>query len=211
MFKRLFIFFSFLLISSSVFARDIKPYIEGLITYNKIDDSTGKSIDRDFGDTYPYYAKNDNNIGYGVEIGIAELLPKVRLAGQFLQTNFDIKSEISPGITYLNGNSSGNGKNSVKLYMLNAYYDFDLSEKIIPFVGVGIGAADINHQEGKELALQGMIGAKYKINDQLYMGIKGSYINMNGGNFSTKDFPEWLFKIEDTKIYSGGVFVGYNF
>jgi hypothetical protein len=34
---------------------------------------------------------------------------------------------------------------------------------------------------------------------------------VNGGNFSTKDFPEWLFKIEDTKIYSGGVFVGYNF
>ena len=95
--------------------------------------------------------------------------------------------------------------------MLNAYYDFDLSEKISPFVGVGFGAADINHQEGKELALQGMIGAKYKINDQLYMGIKGSYISVNGGNFSTKDFPEWLFKIEDTKIYSGGVFVGYNF
>ena len=124
-----------------MFARDIKPYIEGLITYNKIDDSTGKSIDRDFGDTYPYYAKNDNGIGYGVEIGLSELLPKVRLAAQFLQTNFDIKGELSPGTTYLNGVSSSNGKNSVKLYMLNAYYDFDLSEKIIPFVAVGIGAA----------------------------------------------------------------------
>jgi opacity protein-like surface antigen len=89
-------------------------------------------------------------------------------------------------------------KKDVNLYMVNAYYDFKNPTPITPYVGAGIGLAHLSNMKGSNLAYSLMAGAKYNINDNVYVGAKGTYTridaptsNLYGANIDLKDIDLW--------------------
>ena len=136
----------------------------------------------------------------GIEIG-TNLTDNVRVGASY--TSMDAKMEsitvsagsVSDGTTTYN-NASGtvtrsqiaslssgletSFDNKVKLLMVKAYYDFDMEGDIKPFVGVGIGKADIENATSKETAMSIGFGAKYKIDDSMYVGATYSRTSING-------------------------------
>ena len=89
--------------------------------------------------------------------------------------------------------------------MLNTYYDFKTSTDFTPFVGFGIGLADIENAEDNAFAYSVSAGAKYNIDKNVYVGAKGAYTRIDG--------PTDQFGIEfkDIAVFSANVSVGYEF
>lgn len=90
--------------------------------------------------------------------------------------------------------------------MLNAYYDFDVSEKLKPFVGVGLGAAK-NEDVSTEFAWQVSLGGKYYLVNNVYIGAKASYIRQNGPTYDGNSSV----KFDDSSIYTAKALIGYEF
>lgn len=70
--------------------------------------------------------------------------------------------------------------NRVGLYMANAYYDFDLGNGWRPYIGAGIGLANIEHAKNNELALNGAVGVQYDVTSNVYLGAKLQLTWVNG-------------------------------
>ena len=221
MFKKLLI--TSLLASTSAFA--VTPYVEGQLTYINIDDVDSKSLSGSVsGITYTGAKVEhdyDNDLAFGFEIGAKDFgIKGIRLGLSYTRAKFDLDSSevtgsITDGTTTINAGlniKSSEFKsvgldfdNSAKLYMANLYYDFDLNEKLKPFVGVGAGWADIENIDGNEFAASVSAGAKYYFDKQVYLGGKASYTNVN----SPKD--DLGLKYDDIKLYSATVMLGYEF
>jgi len=209
--------------TSSAFA--VTPYVEGQLTYMNIDDVDSKTLSGSVsGITYTDAKVEhdyDNDMAFGFEIGAKDLGVKgVRLGLSYTRAKFDLDSShvtgtITDGTTTINAGlniKSSEFKsvgldfdNSAKLYMANLYYDFDLNEKVKPFVGVGAGWADIENIDGNEFAASVSAGAKYYFDKQVYLGGKASYTNIN----SPKD--DLGLKYDDIELYSAIVMLGYEF
>jgi opacity protein-like surface antigen len=95
--------------------------------------------------------------------------------------------------------------NRVNLYMANAYYDFKNESSFTPFLGVGMGMADVQNAKDNEFAYQGVIGGKFDIDKNMYLGLKGLYTKVNGIT------DELGIKYKDMDAYSGQVLLGVNF
>ena len=221
MFKKLLI--TSLLASTSAFA--VTPYVEGQLTYINIDDVDSKSLSGSVsGITYTGAKVEhdyDNDLAFGFEIGAKDFgIKGIRLGLSYTRAKFDLDSSevtgsITDGTTTINAGlniKSSEFKsvgldfdNSAKLYMANLYYDFDLNEKLKPFVGVGAGWADIENIDGNEFAASVSAGAKYYFDKQVYLGGKASYTNVN----SPKD--DLGLKYDDIELYSATVMLGYEF
>jgi len=221
MFKKLLI--TSLLASTSAFA--VTPYVEGQLTYINIDDVDSKSLSGSVsGITYTGAKVEhdyDNDLAFGFEIGAKDFgIKGIRLGLSYTRAKFDLDSSevtgsITDGTTTINAGlniKSSEFKsvgldfdNSAKLYMANLYYDFDLNEKLKPFVGVGAGWADIENIDGNEFAVSVSAGAKYYFDKQVYLGGKASYTNIN----SPKD--DLGLKYDDIELYSATVMLGYEF
>jgi len=221
MFKKLLI--TSLLVSTSAFA--VTPYVEGQLTYINIDDVDSKSLSGSVsGITYTGAKVEhdyDNDLAFGFEIGAKDFgIKGIRLGLSYTRAKFDLDSSevtgsITDGTTTINAGlniKSSEFKsvgldfdNSAKLYMANLYYDFDLNEKLKPFVGVGAGWADIENIDGNEFAASVSAGAKYYFDKQVYLGGKASYTNVN----SPKD--DLGLKYDDIELYSATVMLGYEF
>jgi len=220
-FKKLLI--TSLLVSTSAFA--VTPYVEGQLTYINIDDVDSKSLSGSVsGITYTGAKVEhdyDNDLAFGFEIGAKDFgIKGIRLGLSYTRAKFDLDSSevtgsITDGTTTINAGlniKSSEFKsvgldfdNSAKLYMANLYYDFDLNEKLKPFVGVGAGWADIENIDGNEFAASVSAGAKYYFDKQVYLGGKASYTNVN----SPKD--DLGLKYDDIELYSATVMLGYEF
>ena len=221
MFKKLLI--TSLLVSTSAFA--VTPYVEGQLTYINIDDVDSKSLSGSVsGITYTGAKVEhdyDNDLAFGFEIGAKDFgIKGIRLGLSYTRAKFDLDSSevtgsITDGTTTINAGlniKSSEFKsvgldfdNSAKLYMANLYYDFDLNEKLKPFVGVGAGWADIENIDGNEFTASVSAGAKYYFDKQVYLGGKASYTNVN----SPKD--DLGLKYDDIELYSATVMLGYEF
>lgn len=221
MFKKLLI--TSLLVSTSAFA--VTPYVEGQLTYINIDDVDSKSLSGSVsGITYTGAKVEhdyDNDLAFGFEIGAKDFgIKGVRLGLSYTRAKFDLDSSdvsgtITDGTTTINAGvniKSSEFKSvgldfdsSAKLYMANLYYDFDLNEKVKPFVGLGAGWADIENIDGNEFAASVSAGAKYYFDKQMYLGGKASYTNIN----SPKD--DLGLKYDDIEVYSATVMLGYEF
>ena len=95
--------------------------------------------------------------------------------------------------------------NSVKLYMANAYYDIKNASAFTPFVGLGIGMADVQNAKDNEFAWAASVGGKYNIDKNMYLGLKGSYTSVNG--ITDKIGIEY----KDMDAYSAHALLGYQF
>jgi opacity protein-like surface antigen len=133
---------------------------------------------------------------YGFEIGQSNFLGTPLRVG-FGMTTMKIKLDSATGSgTVSNGSTTVNFAgtataaqirsvgitfdNDVKVYGVNAYYDFDMKSAFKPFVGVGVGMADIQYAKDKELAYGLHIGVNYDIDKDFYVGAKASRHIING-------------------------------
>ena len=89
--------------------------------------------------------------------------------------------------------------------MVNAYYDIKNSSAFTPFVGLGIGMADVQNAKDNEFAWSASVGGKYNIDKNMYLGLKGSYTSVNG--ITDKIGIEY----KDMDAYSVHALLGYQF
>ena len=181
------------LIASFAYA-DAKPYIEGSVGYFDLD-STSSSDTR---------VKTDSDVNYGLEFGFRNIAETgIRLGGSYLYSEPDVKAyAASTGIL---GDDS---KYKQKIYLFNAYYDFKNSSAITPFVGAGLGSHDWD-TTSKEFvyALHG--GAKYNIDSNVYIGVKGTYFRTNGFTAEGSTAANETFR--DLNSFAVNATLGYEF
>ncbi len=179
-------------LTSTAFAADLKPYIEGSVGY--LDGSDSNAAD---GKT----VKQDGDLNYGIEIGLKDVLvPGVRLAGSITHSNPE------PHF-YQSGVDQGAIKGlSLNIAMVNAYYDIKTNSPITPFVGVGLGGAKMSSGKDYEFAYALMAGAKYNITNNIYIGAKGSFYRVNG--LTSKSAGT---EYSDSNLYTLNALVGYEF
>jgi opacity protein-like surface antigen len=197
-------------LTTTAFAADLKPYIEGSVGYARPDDAQISFVDG----TGPgnYRANYDNDVNYGFEIGASNVLnPNIRLGAQFIKYQFDQKSGTT---TFGDGSIEADDqsdfeKMKAKVYLLNAYYDFNNASKITPFIGLGMGKADVDGSKNNEFSWATHLGGKYNFNDNLYLGLKGSYLRINGGDIECNTVTNC--KAQDADVISGNVLLGYQF
>jgi OOP family OmpA-OmpF porin len=97
--------------------------------------------------------------------------PNVRGEGELLYSDADQKSS--------------DGRIKVIAGLANGYYDFDTSTRLRPFVGAGIGIAQVKldggpiHDDDTGFAYQFQTGVAYPINPQLSAQIAYRYLGVN--------------------------------
>lgn len=211
--------------STGALAADLKPYIEGHLGYAKLKDVDTEAFSGSVGGgTATLSAKGefDNSFAGGVELGVGNIgASNFRLGASYTRMDFDME-KVTGTLTTSGVSGVANGTysaditsvirdagisldNRVKLYMANAYYDFKNESSFTPFVGVGMGMADVQNAKDNEFAYQGVIGGKFDIDKNMYLGLKGIYTKVNGIT------DELNIKYKDMDAYSGQVLLGVNF
>jgi opacity protein-like surface antigen len=214
------------LISSSAFAADLKPYIEGQLGWSNLNDVDTKATNLPISDAATASAtakiKYDNSVSGGFEIGANHVgIENLRIGVSFNRMKFDMEKvtgslalsaaegeaipPITGDITEAVRSLGVNLDNSVKLYMANAYYDIKNASAFTPFIGFGVGMADIKNAKDNEFAWSASVGGKYNIDKNMYLGLKGSYTSVNG--ITDKIGLEY----KDMDAYSAHALLGYQF
>jgi opacity protein-like surface antigen len=201
----------------------VKGYIEGQVNYTQVKDIDLKTFsgtikgDRAF-TNLKGLLEYDSDIGYGVEFGVSEFLNKnFRLGLSYGVNKIELKKA-----TGVSGLSNGdplpssatpqdvrglglNFDSNVKIYSLNAYYDFNNINGFIPFIGAGLGQTDILNAKDKELSKSLYLGAKYFMDKNIYVGGKGTYTMIDGPEDKSG------MKYDDITLYAFTLSVGYQF
>ena len=201
----------------------VKGYIEGQVNYTQVQDIDLKNFTGTIsnGRTFENLKGKlgyDSDIGYGVEFGVSEFLNKnFRLGLSYGVNKIELKKA-----TGVSGLSNGdplpssatpqdvrdlglNFDSNVKIYSLNAYYDFNNINGFIPFVGAGLGQTDILNAKDKELSKSLYLGAKYFMDKNIYVGGKGTYTMVDGPEDKNG------MKYDDITLYAFTLSVGYQF
>lgn len=197
--KKILLATGLLALTSTAFAAggmDLKPYIEGSIGYASSDNLHIQSSSA--------YISPNNTASYGVEFGI----------GNIAGTNFrlglsDDYTHASSKIHYIDGTTDNGSKSSNNRFMVNGYYDFKLNNSITPYLGAGLGFYDAQGTNSNEFIWSLIGGAKYNINPNLYVGLKGKYIRATGSSFTSNSGNKYNFS--DSNGYGVLFNLGYEF
>jgi opacity protein-like surface antigen len=213
-------------ISSGALAADLKPYIEGQLGFTKLNDVDTKTYSTSLGGgtatNLSAKIDYDNSVSGGFEIGANNVgIENLRIGASYNRMNFDMDKVTGSGTaTGISGVTDGTYTgditstvrsagisldNSVNLYMVNAYYDIKNSSAFTPFVGLGMGMADVQNAKDNEFAWSASVGGKYNIDKNMYLGLKGSYTSVNG--ITDKIGLEY----KDMDAYSAHALLGYQF
>jgi opacity protein-like surface antigen len=197
-----------------------KYYIEGQINYTQVDDvDTTTYSDTINGDAIVGKLTNeyDTDTGYGFEIGSKNVFDsKLRVGLSYNKLKIKLKKlTVSGTVNGVAGSESYtpsqvsaeglNFDNDVKSYSLNAYYDFETNGNLTPYVGFGLGQVDIQNANDKELSKSLYLGGRYSVNDQMYIGLKGMYSQIDGPT------DKIGITYEDITQKTLSLIVGYNF
>jgi opacity protein-like surface antigen len=168
----------------------------------------------------------DNPLGGGLELGVKNIgIENLRIGASFQRAKFDMKSVHVQGTLNYDNGAGDNGSlsvnenvtsfvrdtlgvdlnNTMNLYMANAYYDIKNASAFTPFIGFGVGMADIKNAKDNEFAWSASVGGKYNIDKNMYLGLKGSYTSVNG--ITDKIGLEY----KDMDAYSAHALLGYQF
>ena len=204
----------------------VKGYVEGQINYTQVQDLDTKTYSGTSGGVEFTNLKGkleyDSDIGYGIEVGVREFLNKnVRLGVSYVENKIELKKATGSGTVALGAGDPVdfalsptlqqirdvglNFDNDVKTYSLNAYYDFDNVNGLIPFIGAGLGQTDIQNAKDKELTKSLYLGAKYFVDKNMYVGAKGTYSMIDGPE------DKLGIKYDDITLYAVTLSVGYQF
>jgi len=211
-------------ISATATAIAATPYVEGALGYAKardVDTDAYNSSGPGFTRSETYKLDYDSSAMYGAEFGFKDvLMPNLRIGASIATMKFDLKSAQLDTITTSGtvittdrGTLSAaevaaeglNFNSRINLYMLNAYYDFKNTTAFTPFVGFGVGLADIRQAKDQKFAYVVNAGAKYNIDKNMYLGAKAAYTRINGPT------DEFGISYHNLAVYSANVMVGYEF
>ena len=204
--------------------RQLQPYIEGQISRVFIDDVDANTTTQvgGFNAAVDLTGEYEDATALGAEIGIAGI------GGSGLRmglgyTTFDAELEaidVSAAISFGGvalatvadrvtadqlRNAGADIGEKVKAYSINAYYDVDMSTAIRPYIGLGVGLADIENMEDKEVMLSGYVGANYSFTENFYAGLRASIHHIEG----PEDEAGILY--DDIRTYALGLVVGVKF
>ena len=212
------------LISSSALAAELKPYLEGQLGFASLDDVDTKPYTASVGEgtaTASAKIKYDHSVSGGFEIGANNVgIENLRIGASYNRMKFDMDKVTGSidGFVGVDTFNAGPGDiteavkslnvaldNSVNLYMANAYYDIKNASAFTPFVGLGMGMANIQNAKDNEFAWSASVGGKYNIDKNMYLGLKGSYTSVNG--ITDKIGLEY----KDMDAYSAHALLGYQF
>ena len=217
-----------LIISSPAVAQEIKltPYVEGQISRMMIDDVDANTTVRagGFNAALALAGEYEDDTAFGAEVGIsgiggtgfraglgftkfdAELEAVNLTANNFRYNGVAIPGALSGRVTadQLRAAGADIGE-EVKVFSVNAYYDFDLGSNFKPYLGLGVGMADIENMKDNELALSSYAGVNYAVTENLYAGLRASIHHVEGGE------DEVGIIYDDIRTYSVGAVIGYKF
>tara|TARA_B100001093_G_scaffold475218_1_gene500623 strand:- start:101 stop:754 length:654 start_codon:yes stop_codon:yes gene_type:complete len=211
-----------LLATNPVIAKEL--YIEGSIGHYDIDDvDTTRASGTVSGITFTNLGgalEYDADTTLGFEFGV-KFNDKVRIGFSYVDASLDfegatISGSATDGTTTINASArvtpadaSALGltfSNDAEIMMIKAYYDFNtLSNGLTPFVGFGIGQADIDNATDDETIISLTAGARYNINEKVYVGAKVSFMEIDGPDDGLG------IQYEDIELTSFEVVVGTSF
>ena len=198
-------------------------YIEGHLNYNQVNDVDTTTItDTVAGVDIVGKLTNeyDSDIGLGFEVGVTNDGSNIRFGLSYSESKIELKKltgsgTVTDGTTTVNFAVSATKAdlasvglsydNDVKSYSLNAYYDFKTNRTFTPYVGVGLGQADIENANDKEVSQSLYLGGRHSVNDQMYVGLKGAYTMIDGPT------DKLGLSYDDITHKSVSLIVGYNF
>ena len=196
-------------------------YIEGQVNYNQVDDVDTKTYSGTAGGLTFSNLKSsneyDSDIGLGFEVGVTNDGSNIRFGLSYSESKIELKKTTmslgtvdgvagSLSITPADWSTVGvSFDNDVKSYSLNAYYDFKTNRTFTPYVGVGLGQADIENANDKEVSQSLYLGGRHSVNDQMYVGLKGAYTMIDGPT------DKLGLSYDDITHKSVSLIVGYNF
>lgn len=117
-------------------------------------------------------------------------------------TTINANAEVTPadvdalGLTFDSGAS---------IFLASLYYDFTNDSQTTPFVGVGVGQADVDNLQSDENVVAVSAGLSHELPDNWYVSAKGSYAQIDGGE------DKLGIQYEDYTIYLVDVGLGYRF
>jgi len=202
----------------------VSPYIEGQISRMHINDVDGttSAAAGGFNAVVSGEADYKSDIALGAEIGVRKIADTgFRVGASFTSFDAELEQVDLSGALSFNGVVIGTASgtvtadqleaagvtldNDVKAYSINTYYDFDFGKKFIPYFGLGIGLADIENADDKELMISGILGINYMLSENLYAGARAAYHRVNGPSDS------FGISYDDISAYSVGAVMGFNF
>lgn len=165
--------------------------------------------------------KYDHPMSYGLEVGLSRFLDTpLRVGIFFLTTKANLKETsgagtVSDGVDTFDFGLRVTGAqlrgigldfdNTIDLYGVNAYYDFKTGSTLTPFVGFGIGRADIQNARKNEFAAALHLGLNYALTKASYLGARVSGYRINGPT------DKLGIKYEDIKVTNYGLQLGFHY
>lgn len=186
----------------SATAQAATPYVEGQLGYANLGDvnASKENVSLSY----------DSDVTFGAEFGFKDVIvPNLRIGTSITTVKFDFNGGQVDGTPVTRAEAVADGYNydaRVNLYMVNAYYDFKTSTDFTPFVGFGLGVADvkISNEDSTEFAYSFNAGAKYNIDKNLYVGAKAAYTRVSGPTIEATE-------TQDINLYTVNLSVGYEF
>jgi opacity protein-like surface antigen len=210
--------------STSTLAAEPQFYMEANFGKSKISDVNTKPYNGNIGsDTWNASASIDYNSPtyWGFEIGANKLgsLPlRVGFAYTTLKAKFE-QANLSGSATIGGQNYNANipitradlaaagldFDNRVTIYGANAYYDFDTKSALRPYLGFGVGLADISNAKDNEFTYSLHAGLNYDISKATYIGARVGWYRISGPT------DELGIAYQDIKTTNYGVTLGYRY
>lgn len=188
-------------VGTSAYAADDKNvYVELGVGKASVDVSTKTYSGSVAGITFTNAKANyeyEDATTYGLEIGVSKFLGTPFRVG-FGVATLDLKFEratgtgtIGTGLGNVTLSVSGTAEDfrniglvfpnrRVKMYMANGYYDFPTSGNLKPFVGAGLGLADVESAQDQEFAFSLHAGLNYELGNNMYVGGRFSHYRVAG-------------------------------
>ncbi|MDR0734876.1 MAG: outer membrane beta-barrel protein [Elusimicrobiota bacterium] len=173
-------------------ALEVKPYISNKISYANVRTTDLKVYDADGAIMLEGSDENDNIFGDKIAAGISVPVEAIRGAIRAeIEAGFNSNAEIKPH-NLAHPSEKINIKIQSKTYTLNAYYDINTGSAFVPYVGFGLGFANIHASPDYDNTVQSFggsaklnqfiwnagLGAGYVLNDHITFDLGYRYTNI---------------------------------
>ena len=187
------------LFSMSAVATAATPYIEGQVGYFMPSDVSTKTYSGSSSGIDFTNLKGDleyeSDFSLGAEIGVSLNNGwRFGLSYKDIDLSFDSGSvsgsatdgsttiDASTGVTRSDVDALGLTFDSgASLLLVTAYYDFYNDSNTTPFVGLGVGQADVDNLQSNENALALSGGVRHDLEGNWFISAKASYAQIDGG------------------------------
>ena len=182
--KKLFLTIFLALIASLASAEDKRvPYIEGSIGYFNAENNHPGNFH--YGpDGNPVVSVSLTNTynsaaNYNFEVGVKNIFKNFRigLSETFMRTKATTSGVIVTTVNTL-PEVQDKGHSNTNFVMLNTYYDLPVNFDLKPYLGFGLGVSK-NNKTSAEFAYSFLAGANYPFNENVYVGGKATYYQLN--------------------------------